>query len=55
MAVDENHTCNVAFINVIRNVIISNVTLIKFYKVCHYKLSHYKYCHGVDLLDPFIT
>ncbi len=55
MAVDENHTCFVAFINVIRSVIISNVTLIKFNKVCDDKLSHYKYCQGVDLLGPFIS
>ncbi len=28
--VDEKHICNVAFINVVINVIISNVTCIKF-------------------------
>ncbi len=33
----KKHSCNVAFINVISNVITSNVTHIKCFKYCHYK------------------
>ncbi len=32
-----NHVYNVAFINVISNVILINAIRVKFYKLCHYK------------------